>query len=247
MNIKNNFQTDNGIIFEVRNINFENLDDFRKSMAGFISESRKDERSTFSLNEDGIYLYRSSYDKTKGLRVYKDSNLYQYTYHDDYKIVSELQKRQKDIKLSKFPTGILTIENKVVGQEVHLYDNSKTIFDYFKETNMKKRPTQFYLEILNILKELYNQGITYQDVHKKNFLIESITEIVNIIDFESSLVDFDNLRCTYDSMITNFKIYLINKLNSILNICFDDDFKKAKTLEELEEVLLKEDYKLKIK
>ena len=47
-------------------------------------------------------------------------------------------------------------------------ENQKSV----KEGKMKKRPTQFYLEILNILKELYKEGITYQDAHKRNFLVE---------------------------------------------------------------------------
>ena len=78
-------------------------------------------------------------------------------------------------------------------------------------------------------------------------MIENITEIVNIIDFETSSYDFGNLKCTYESMISNFKTYLIKELNIIIDICFDDDFKKAETIEQLEEVLLKEDYKIKIK
>lgn len=244
MNIKKNYIDNTGKVFEVRNVNFENLEDFRKVQDKFISESSN---NGSSLSEDGIYLYKSSYDETKGLRVYKDINLYQYTGYYDHKIVSELQKRQKNIKLSKFPTGILTIENKIVGQEVPLYKNSKTIYDYFEEGAMKKRPTQFYLEILNILKELCNEGIIYQDAHRRNFLVDNITEIVNIIDFESNLVDFSNLKCTYDAMITNFKVYLIDVLNLIVDVCFGDDYKKSKTLEQLEEVLLEEDYKLKIK
>ena len=244
MNIKNNYIDNTGQIYEVRNVNFENLQDFRKAQKKFISESSN---NGSSLSEDGIYLYKSSYDETKGLRVYKDINLYQYTHHCDDKIVFELQKRQKNIKLSQLPTGILTIENKIVGQEVPLYENSKTIYDYFKEGNMKKRPTQFYLEILYILRELYNEGITYKDAHRRNFLVENITEIVNIIDFEDQLVDFSNLQSTYDTMIINFKTYLIDKLNYIVNVCFGDDYKKAKTLEQLEEVLLEEDYKFKLK
>ena len=156
MNIKNSYKAETGRVFEVRNINFENLEDFNRVKQKFIAESSSNGSSS-SLNKDGLYLYRSTYDKTKGLRVYKDSNLYQYTHHYDYKIVSKLQQKQKNIKLSKFPTGILTIENKIVGQEVPLYENSITIFDYFKEGNIKKRPTQFYLEILNILKELYKE------------------------------------------------------------------------------------------
>lgn len=246
MNIKNNYTSENGQVFEIRNVNFESIEDFRKAQDKFIAES-SDNRSSFSLSDDGVYLYKSSYDKTKGLRIYKDYNVYQYTHHIDFKIVSELTKRQKSIKLSEFPTGILTIENKIIGQEVPLYENSKTIYEYFEEGKMKKRPTQFYLEILNILKELYKEGITYQDAHKRNFLVENITEIVNIIDFETSLVDFCNLNCTYEAMINNFKIYLIDKLNLLVNVCFGEDYKKAKTLEQLEEVLLEEDYKLKIK
>ena len=247
MIVKNEFKTDQGKNITVRNISFDSLEDLRKNMGKFIAESRQEDSSNFEINEEGIYLFRSLHDKTKALRIYKDFNLYEYVYHDDYKIVSKLQEKQENIKLSKFPTGIITVENKIIGQEIPLYDNSKTIFEYFKDGKMKKRPTQFYLEILNILKELCNNDIIYRDVHKRNFLVDNITEIINIIDFESAFLSFENLSYNYESMINNFKTYLINVLNSVCNIKFGDDFKRANTLEELEEVILEEDYKLKVK
>lgn len=247
MIIKKEFKTNQGKIIPVRNINFESLSDLRNNIGKFVAESKPEDSSNFEINEDGVFLFRSLYDKKKGLRIYKDYNLYKYVHHDDYTIVSKLQEKQKNIKLSEFPTGILTIENKIIGQEIPLYDNSKTIFDYFKEGNMKKRPTQFYLEILKILKELFDNGIMYRDVHARNFLVENITEIINIIDFESIFVSFDKLPYTYSALINNYKVGLINILNSICGIEFSEDFKKANTLEEVEEVILKEDYKLKIK
>jgi len=247
MIIKNEFKTTEGKVITVRNVNFESLEDLHNNIGNFLAESKLDDSSDFEINEDGIYLFRCLYDKSKALRLYKDFNLYKYTYHDDYGIVSKLQEKQKDIKLSEFPTGIITVENKVIGQEVPFYDNSKTIYEYFKDGNMKKRPTQFYLEILNILRELSNNGIIYIDVHKGNFLVENITEIVNIIDFESGFLNFGNLPSSYVPMINNFKISLINILNSVCNIRFDNNLNKVDTLEKLEEVLLEEDYKLKVK
>lgn len=247
--IKNEYETPNGIIIDnIRNIHFEKFSDVAGNLGTSITESHKDDGSSFEYTTDGIYLYRSPYDPNKGLRVYKDVADYPYLGHDDYKLVSKLQERQKNIKLSEFPTGIITIGNQVIGQEIPFYDNSKTIYDYFKEGNLIKRPTEFYLEILKILKEMLDSGILYTDLHSKNFLVNNITEMVNIIDFESNYVFIDNNSSySYDSMINNLKLTLLNKLNSICGIVLDRSYKNAKTLEEIEEVILEEDYKLKVK
>lgn len=251
MTIKDKFKPSYGDIVSIRNVCFESLDDFRKNLGESIGISHREDSSTFSLDEYGAYVYRSKYDFTKALKIYKDFNFYKYTSYSDYKIVSRLQEKQPNIQLSKFPTGILTIQDYVIGQEIPFYDNSETIHDYFVSGNMKKRQTQFYLDVLKILKELCNQGIIYTDVHIRNFMVNRITEIVNIIDFDSAFINFDNLKSSYIAMLNNLKICIISGLNltrySDLSYELDDKFRKAYTLEQTEQILLEIDNKLKIK
>jgi len=251
MIIKDEFKPSYGEVVKVRNVNFESLDDFRENTGKSIEISHREDSSNFSLSEDGVYICRSKYDFTKALRIYKDINLYKYTSHSDYKIVSKLQQKQPNIKLSEFPTGILTIKDFVIGQEIPFYDNSETLYDYLQSGGLKKRTIQLYLDILKILKELYNEGIIYTDVHRRNFMVNKITEIVNIIDFDEALISFDNFKCTYIAMLDNLKSCIISGLNSIngseLGYGLDDEITAATTLEEIEQMLLNADNKLKIK
>ena len=246
--IKNEFIDNQEKTYDIRNVNFETPAEIRNILGDYITLSSPEKENDFELNEDGIYLFKSKYDKDKAIKLYKDYNSYKYTNHNDYVIISELQKRQDKIKLTKFPTGIITIQNKVIGQEIPYYENSDTIFNYFTEGNMKKRPTQFYLEILKILKELCNEGIYYTDIHTKNFLINNVNEIINLIDFEKNFVYLDNQKTfAYSNMINNLKFYMINILNNITGITFDYNYNKAETLEELEQIVLEKDNKLQFK
>lgn len=246
--IKNNFITKDGIVLKnVRNVHFECKEDLFGNIGQFLAESCKDSKSHFDLDENGVYLFKSTYDNLKGLRLYKDYGNYMVTFHNDENLIYELQKRQSKIKKSKFPTGVVTIEDKVIGQEVHLFENQKTILNYFENNNIEI-PTKFYLDILGILKEMYYEGITYSDVHTKNFLIDEIENILNIIDFETGYVTFDNTsKSGYETMIINLKYELLNRLNKLCGIKFSNDYEKAKTLEEIEYVVMEADYKLKVK
>lgn len=251
MIIKNEFKIERNEIINIRNINFESLDDFRENLGESICISHREDHSNFSLEEDGSYIYRSKYDFTKALKIYKDINFYKYTSHSDYKIVSRLQQKQANVKLSKFPTGILTIEDYVIGQEIPFYENSVTLHDHFVSGNLKKRSTQFYLDILKILKELCNEGIIYKDVHRRNFVVNKATEILNIIDFDDAFLNFDNSTTSYIAMLRNLKSCIITGLNltsySEYSYEIDKQFNDAHTLEEIDQILLETDNKLKIK
>lgn len=246
--IKNEYKDKNGIIYNVRNINVDEPKELTEILGKLVNFSSPENEDDFEIYEDGVNIFLSKFDPTKAFRLYKDHNIYEYTNHSDHIIVSELQKRQKNIKLSEFPTGIVTIKDKVMGQEIPFYENSETIYKYFKEHNMKKRPTEFYLEVLKILKELCNEGIVYTDIHTRNFLINNITEVANIIDFEDSFIYLDGrTEFAYSTMINNLKFYLLNILNKIKGIEFNNSYDKAETLEQIEEVVRETDYKLKVK
>ena len=251
MIIKDEFKPSGGEIIQIRNVNFESLDDFRENLGKSICISHREDCSNFILNEEGAYICRSKYDFTKALKIYKDVNFYKYTSHSDYKVVSRLQQKQSNVKLTEFPTGILTIEDCVIGQEIPFYDNSVTLHDYFVSGNMKKNPTKFYLDILKILKELCNEGIIYTDVHRRNFMVNKITEMLNVIDFDNTFLNFDNSKTAYMAMLNNLKSCIISGLNLInfsdFSYEIDEKFKGVCNLEEIEQIILEVDNKLKIK
>ena len=102
MQIKDKYIDEIGNVYNIRNINYESLENARFDFGTFLKESKSNK---FGYNEDeydGIYLYKSNYDQRKALRIYKDYIHYKYIRHSDQKIVSELQLRQKILNLQNF-------------------------------------------------------------------------------------------------------------------------------------------------
>lgn len=238
MEIREKYIDERGNIYNIRNIHYESLEKTRFNFGTFVAESKPGKLDSIDDDLDGIFLYKSTYSSKKALRIYKDYMHYKYVGHSDYKIVSELQLRQKNIKLTEFPTGIVTIENSVIGQEAPYYEDYNTIRKTFENDTIKVNPIQSYIKILKILKELFKEGIVYRDIHSNNFLYRIIDEDIKLIDFERFQVSFNEGRgCNYQSMIDNLK-YMIKLLNSFKGIEFNYGFKKTQTLEEIEESIL---------
>lgn len=245
MIIKDNFTDSRGQTYNIRNIHFPNFEDVYGNLGTFVTESHRYANVFSDYTEDGIYLYKSSYDPKRALRIYKDFHHYKYIGHSDERLITKLHEKQPDIRLTEFPTGIITIENKVVGQEIPYYENYETIRNVFENKSNNKIPTYYYIEILKIIKELYECGIVYQDIHTKNLLFNIYDETIKLIDFEPFNVKFDDDRkYGYASMISNLK-QLINVLNELSSIEFTSDFKKTNTLEEVEECILENHLRLK--
>ena len=244
MKIKDNYVDQSGNVYKIRNINYECLEKARFNFGTFLKESKSSNFGYDGDDFDGIYLYKSKYDDKKALRIYKDFMHYKYVGHPDQKIIYELQQRQKFVKFTEFPTGIVTIENSVIGQEIPYYDKYEPIRYIFKNNKYKDHPTNYYVQILKILIELFDVGITYQDIHSNNFLFNSIDEDIKLIDFESFQVKFDEGKnCNYNFMIDNLK-FMITLLNRMSGIEFDYNFERAQTLEEIEESILENQKKL---
>lgn len=228
MQIIENF---NGIV----NCNFDNKDDFLKNRGKLIS-------TTMILDEfnsvDGIDIYKTIYDPNKALRIYLD--FIEGCSHYDDKMIMELLKRQEKVKLTDFPTGIVTIKNKVIGQEIPFYEKYKTIYDYILN-NQNIIPIEIYLKVLKILRELLDNEIIYRDVHAKNFLISPDNSTIKLIDFDPHFISTTNNKATKESMINNLKS-MLNKLNSITNIKFSSNYDNANTLEEIEESIKENQY-----
>lgn len=243
--IKDNYVDGLNKTYEVRNLSYDSVDELTANAGTFIrlpeSEANVDTSSPLT---SGVYLYKTHYNPSVALRLYKDFITPEYTGHLDHRVVSKLQEKQKLVTLTDFPTGIVTIRDNVVGQEIPYYEDYDTIYRFFHNRKLTKLPTHYYIEILKILKELYSADIVYSDIHTKNLLVNRINETIKLIDFEYSLVGFDDKKkYLYMPMIYNLKSFLL-RLSAIYDIEFDEDFDKAKTLEQIEECVLEKHEKL---
>lgn len=241
--VKRGFINSKGKEFKnIKNIHFDNTSDLYNNIGSFVLSSK--ESSSDSI-DNGVHIFLDKNNPKLARRVYADYMNYKYTAYNDDELVDLLEKRQKNILLTSFPTGIVTIENKVIGQEIPYYGNSETLLSHFERNKLTKIPTEIYLEVLKILRELLDNGILYKDVHSSNFLIDKDTNVINLIDFDKFLMKFDeDIKYNYSTMIENIKFYLISRLNKIIGLDFEN-YKKATNLEELEESIKEEDYKLK--
>ena len=227
--------------------NFDNIRDIHFSSPGAIlTELGSPIYESDGFNSpDQVKIYRLPGVADKALRIDKNFLNYWQLYRNDDIFVSMLQDRQKDVSLTEFPTGIVTIENKVIGQEIPFYDKTVTI-----DTATKTRKIATWedslsksLEILKIIRELLNAGIIYQDIHAGNFLYNLDTGQLNLIDFDSRFVKFDYHKYAYNSMISNLKT-LIELLNKRYRQHFNEDFDNLYRLEDIDDYIQTEYYKV---
>ena len=238
--ILNGFTNELGKTYNnIRDIHFNNPGDILTELGSPVYQS------TGNNSPDQVKIYRLPGLSNKALRLDKNFLNYHYLVRHDDLLVSHLQERQKDVLLTEFPTGIVTIEDKIIGQEIPFYEDVVTL-EHAAKRKLINTSEQFLrktLEILKIIRELLNAGIIYQDIHSFNFLYNNNTQKINLIDFDSQYIKFYYYKQSYDYMIINLKI-LINRLNRYYGIQFKDDFDSISCLEEIEEYLQTEHYKV---
>lgn len=245
------YEDNNGNIFNIKNIVYPTNNppyDFGK----YICSSHDEEFRSFSDDEYGMNIYQSRDNPNVGYRIYRGlmlflENFYCYNGVLDAKIVEELQKRQSTIKLSKFPTGVVSINKYVIGQEMAFYENSETIRSFAinqkNNQNKVKIVIDVYKKLLTILKELADNGIYYFDIHGGNFLVSKDQKFdVNIIDFDKAFMSFDEFpfynRKRMQELLTNLLNYTNEKADIdyiFNNISVDNPIEDA-----FEKVLLME-------
>lgn len=130
-------------------------------------------------------------------------------------MIKNLLLYKDNVTLTSFPLGIVKENGIVVGQIIKFYNNSKTLTELFEE-KQDIDPIPYYLKILDILEELTNNNICYEDVHGGNFLV--VGDKLRIIDFSEHRVKInEHFNEMYYPMFQNFGT-MVNKLNfRILN------------------------------
>ena len=76
-------------------------------------------------------------------------------------MVSKLLRKQPNVKNTDFPTGVVTLDGRVIGQEIVFYPDALDMNEYYSNGISDKLmlPTKAYLKIINNLQELYDNGI----------------------------------------------------------------------------------------
>ena len=186
---------------------------------------------------DGVYAFRSHIDPSKVYRIYKDFLTPNFNYEADAKFISELQKYNKDVKLSEFPTGVVTEGGRIIGHEVPFVDGI-TLKEYSENNKNEIIPTKIYIQILDILRELYINKIYYLDIHERNFMIKD--GIVKLIDFDNFFVRIGNITVSDKRLMFDYLKMMLEELNKNFGIAdkigiidgLDDAYQKVFKLEE---------------
>ena len=222
------------INYPIYNVNLDDKKDLL-NIGKFITETKYDHNIYISesfQNSNGIFLYQNNNNPLQAYRLYKDLFEYPYIYHDDHILITKLQERQPNIKLTSFPLGIITMKNKVIGQVIPFYEHYQTLYNKISYEDIYIN--YYYEKIIDILEELLDNNIIYQDIHYRNFLIKD--DIVKLIDFESKYITFSYDNQKYQIMLNNL-CNMINKVNKCLNI--ELDLSNINNLTEIKKKILK--------
>ena len=211
--VKEQFLNSKGKLFKlVREIRFEhNL----MQIGELVNESvnKVDE-------EDGVYIYRDYSNKNKAYRIYKQFAQYGFDGNKDEHLIEELQKR--NIPSLHFPTGVVTLDGKVKGQEIEYFNNSVSLDKYFSSNPGISKIIECYKQVLLKLRLMVEKGIYYQDIKSENFIVDVNTGEVNVIDFDKYFIAFD----TEDELPIIFEkvTNMINGLNKTVGISMIDKY-----------------------
>ncbi|MDD3453825.1 MAG: hypothetical protein PHN42_06105 [Bacilli bacterium] len=221
------------------------------NLGNYITESNKANGYFFGSDynhENGVYIYQHKEIKEIGYRIYKKFADYDFNGHSDDELISKLMKKQQDVE-TKFPTGVVTLDGRIIGQEIRFYYESVTLNELSElDIYQKNIETEIYLAMIKKLKDQYKSGIIYIDVHPKNFVFFTtpIGYEIKIIDFEKNymVIDEEN-NASLNSMVHNLK-NTISSLNKKFNIeHIVGEISKVQTLDECEEKIIDMDCKLK--
>ena len=229
MEVKNNFINKQGKEYKIRNICFDNCEK-NLNFGEYITESSKD-TSNFYCSENGVYIFKPLFSNNIAYRIYKDFKTSLCGAFQDAELIVNLQKKQSNVFLTEFPTGIITLNSLIIGQEIPFYQEYITIKKYIENNGELDNGT--ILLILKIFKELISNDIIYSDIHSKNILINPKNLDIKLIDFDPTYVKFGFYKSKYEDMVRNL-IILLKQTNVGCILSFEN----INSLEQIEQKVL---------
>lgn len=244
MEIRKEFVDKNGILYpNISEVAYTSSNIFG-NLGTLVNETNREindnfKRSSMDLNDEGVYIYKSSFDPNIALRIYKCFYDPSFNGYQDEKLISKLQNFQERVKRTSFPLGVVTLDGKIIGQKIPYYETSSQLYQIKEEVTLKEL-LELYRKCLIILSELHSKGIAYIDIHAKNFLVDDSLN-VQLIDFEPDLVKFDDKNALAKSLYNFYK--MINLINERIGL--NSYYIKPNSLEEAFTNLDKLEKKLK--
>ena len=192
------------------------------NLGKLVAESNKCSHNYFVDSDIGVYIYKSN-NPSVGYRIYKCFADYGFNGYKDEVLVQNLLEHGKNIRSVSFPMGVVTLDGRVIGQEIPFFSCCCTLYDFIN-SNLNINPTIYYSMVLNSIKEMYDNGIIYSDLHSNNFMVYLCKLGVEVIDFELSHIKFDDFSVSSRiDLLERYKRMIIN-LNSILGIDYNFTF-----------------------
>jgi len=182
--------------------------------------------------EKGVIIYQNQENKNIGYRIDINYNNPTFSYQSQLIAINELQTLQPSIKLTQFPYGIVTKNNKPIGEIIPFYPNSINILEYFKKATDEQK-IYIYQKLLKVLKEMYDNGVLYYDINEGNFLVtlNNNHPVIHTIDFDRMFLCFNEYsQYCKTRMIDNMYRFLytikktlndIKKENELLHLTND--------------------------
>lgn len=170
--------------------------------------------------ENGSFIFKSKENPKRAFKIYEDFKINLSGSFSDLKLVSNLKSLQDKVSLTEFPTGIITMDHKIIGQEIPYYEDYISIARYIENNKLTKDDL---IKVINIFQELLKNNIHYNDTHTKNLLINPETRDIKLIDFESQCITIGEYEST--KRYNKFQIiYLLRELiqKSTIDVTFED-------------------------
>ena len=186
--IEKGYTNNKGVFFSnVQNFSFERNQNIFDYIGQAVAQSDGNKSLIFNNMQNPDIAFKL----LKESLNYQENLDYQKLYIGNYtsvSLVDELIVQQNQIKNTKFPIGILTIDNYPVAQVIPYFKDSVVLMKYLESQEKFLLPINIYLDFLNNLKELYDNDVCYTDIHLGNVMINPITGKVDIIDFNDAEV-----------------------------------------------------------
>ena len=226
------YKSNSGTVYvNVKNFFWEEVQAFKviKETSHVIMAPGKTSRDFEDL-DDGTLICQSTVDENVGYRIDLGYNNMFTDIQSSARTINYLQSLQPSIKLTEFPYGVITRENRVVGEVMPFYPNSVDILDYIGATS-DKNILSVYKQVLMILKEMHENGILYCDIHGGNFVVndKSGNPVVRAIDFEGIFLSFSRERQYGDYAINSHLNNLRRLLNNIKKVIKSQDVQDSLT------------------
>lgn len=231
-NLKNGFTDKKGIVYpKVLEYHFKTGEFF--DLGKIIGSSHDDDVDEYGEGI-GFYIFQDNDNHNIGYRIYREfNNKYDCDVQGNAPFIEKLQEKQDNVHKTIFPYGVVTLDNRVVGQIIPFYENPITLREIVRKNGWEQY--DLYLECLSILKELCANGIYYYDLNPNNFFI--INSTVRLIDFEKHQVEFDK-------PFSNKQQRVIHNFVTILDVLSNNELwnkypilKEARSFDEVENII----------